>query len=247
MNFAINMQFAVGFLQQTASVSFKSTSISKFRRRLSTTELNKFSKFENSFPRISRRQWDQLNQLTELLLDWNVKVNLISRKDADLIIPNHILPCLSISHVRNFDSNERVIDVGTGGGLPGLPMAIINPNAHFTLLDSNGKKMKIVDEIASILGLQNVRVVCARAETIQEKYDFLLGRAVSAVPKFLGFSAHLLDEKSKAPFSLSNSGEEIKSGLLYLKGGDFSEEIIEAGVEVAIFSSALEYLVAIGK
>ena len=136
---------------------------------------------------------------------------MISRKDIDSIVPNHIIPSMSISLVKNFGKGDSVIDVGTGGGifsydfakvksnflmlgLPGLPMAILHPEASFTLLDSNRKKMKIVSEIASptVLNLPNVRVVVSRAELHLEKYDYLLGRAVAAIPTFLGFSSHLI-------------------------------------------------------
>jgi 16S rRNA (guanine527-N7)-methyltransferase len=127
---------------------------------------------------------------------------------------------MSISLVQRFERGDRIIDVGTGGGLPGLPMAILNPEAQLTLLDSNGKKMQIVEDIALSLGLRNVRVVKKRAEEFQEKFDFMLGRAVSAVPSFLGFSSHFLDGNS----------QNKKSGLLYIKGGEFSEELQSAEI-----------------
>lgn len=127
---------------------------------------------------------------------------------------------MSISLVQRFERGEHIIDVGTGGGLPGLPMAILNPEAQLTLLDSNGKKMQIVEEISLSLGLRNVRIVTTRAEKFQEKFDFMLGRAVSAVPSFLEFSSHFLDGNS----------QNKKSGLLYIKGGDFSEELQSAKI-----------------
>jgi 16S rRNA (guanine527-N7)-methyltransferase len=128
------------------------------------------------FPNLDTTQWGKLEELSERLKDWNSKVNLISRKDIDSLIPNHIMPCVALSKVKQFNGNERVIDVGTGGGLPGLPMAICNPNAQFTLLDSNLKKTTIVEDIAKGLKLENVRVVRNRAEEFREVFDFMLGR-----------------------------------------------------------------------
>lgn len=179
------------------------------------------SSYQSFFPDITDTQWQQLEALIFKLTDWNAKVNLISRKDIEYLVPNHIIPCLAVSLVKRFSSGEKVIDVGTGGGLPGLPMAICCPNASFTLLDSNTKKMAIVEDIRSSLGLSNVKVVRARAEAFQERFDFMLGRAVSAVPTFLGFSSHFLDINSL--FS--------DSGLLYIKGGDFFGELKEAGID----------------
>jgi 16S rRNA (guanine527-N7)-methyltransferase len=125
--------------------------------------------------------------------------------------------------------NERVIDIGTGGGFPGLPLAIVCPNAQFTLMDSNGKKALVVQSIAQTLGLPNVRVVNARAEALTEKFDFMLGRAVTKIPNFLSFSSHLLDENSKSrPSQSANEIQNVSNGLLYIKGGEYEEELREA-------------------
>lgn len=177
--------------------------------------------FQPQFPNIDQFQWEKLDDLSLRLKEWNTKVNLISRKDIDFLIPNHIIPCLALTKVKQFNSNERVIDVGTGGGLPGLPMAICNPSAQFTLLDSNLKKITIVEDIRKGLNLENVRVVRSRAEEFRETFDFILGRSVSAVPTFLGFASHFIDGKSK--FS--------DSGLLYVKGGEFVDELKGAGID----------------
>ena len=178
-----------------------------------------FSPYKKDFNSISDEQWDKLEELSLKLYDWNTKVNLVSRKDVEFLIPNHVIPCLSMSLIRNFKKGETVIDVGTGGGLPGLPLAIICPDAQFTLIDSNSKKMMVVNDMASSLGLKNVRVICCRAEKLPEKFDFLLGRAVSALPNFLGFSSHLINEKSAvSSTTIANIGVTISSGMLYLKG-----------------------------
>ena len=122
------------------------------------------------------QQYDKLNQLYIITKQWNEKVNLISRKDIDYLIPNHILPSLSISLIKYFDHHDTIIDVGTGGGFPGLPLAIICPMANFTLLDSSSKKMMVVNDIVNSLELKNVKVINSRAELYRiEKYDFILG------------------------------------------------------------------------
>ena len=183
-------------------------------------------------PEISDVQWDQLELLREKLTDWNEKVNLISRKDIDRLVPAHIIPSLAIAKIRRFDGNERVIDIGTGGGFPGLPLAIVCPDAHFTLLDSNGKKMMVVCDLAESIGLKNVNVVHGRAENSKDKtFDFLLGRAVSNLPNFLSFSSHLMTRKSLSKISFGPGNEvHISSGLLYIKGGDYSQELLDANV-----------------
>ena len=181
-------------------------------------------------PLITDSQWEALEALRSRLLEWNAKVNLVSRKDVDMLVPSHIIPSLAVMKVRWFQ-NEDVIDVGTGGGFPGLPLAIVCPEARFTLLDSNGKKIMVVRDIAEHLGLRNVRTVYARAETVEDRFDFILGRAVSAVPTFLSFASHLIRADSKAePTVVSGYEETVSSGLLYIKGGEFSPELREAKI-----------------
>ena len=214
----------------------KTINVISYRRILSlSTSINKdfqeeLEPFKECFKHLNDVQWKQLNQLACKLYEWNSKVNLISRKDIDSLIPNHIIPSLSISIIKQFTSNEKVIDIGTGGGLPGLPMAIACPNALFTLLDSNGKKIAIVEDMIQSIGLKNVKTIRARAEDINETFDFMMGRAVSAVPTFLGFSSHFVNGKSQAKSIQTYQNVTIKSGLLYLKGGDFGEELNEAKI-----------------
>eukprot|EP01036_Dinobryon_divergens_P022548 gene22548-30813_t len=190
--------------------------------------VNEFAPYKSHFPQVTEHQWGQLVALSLALKDWNSKVNMISRKDIDAIVPNHIVPSMAISLVKRFAANETIIDVGTGGGLPGLPLAILNPDAKFTLLDSNRKKMAIVSEIASsaVLNLTNVQVVVSRAEdhTVR-KYDYMLGRAVAAIPTFLGFSSHLIRSGSYPAATSSDRSEGEGRGLYYLKGGEFLAEL----------------------
>ncbi len=185
-----------------------------------------FTPYHESFTSLTPQQWDLLTDLAGYLYDWNSKVNLISRKDISSLVPNHIIPSLSICKVRKFVNGEKVIDVGTGGGLPGLPMAIACPDAQFTLLDSNGKKMAVVEDIKNKLKLKNVRIIKSRAEEFREEFDFMLGRAVSAVPSFLSFSSHFLGTKPR-----TSDNASMKSGLLYLKGGDFTQELLDAQIK----------------
>lgn len=172
---------------------------------------------------LSKTQWRLLEEMSARLYDWNSKINLVSRKDVDNLVPSHIVPCMTIAKVHRFKANERVIDIGTGGGLPGLPMAILCPDAEFTLLDSVGKKLLVVEDICQALRLDNVRVVNDRAENFARtgnSFDFLMGRAVSNLPHFLSFSCDLIKDNSNFP----------DSGLLYLKGGEFQDEIDNAGI-----------------
>jgi len=201
-------------------------------------EFNEFKQQEVWSSIISNSQFDQLEEFTFRFVDWNSKVNLVSRKDIENFIPNHLIPCLSIGKVRKFHAKESIVDVGTGGGLPGIPMAIINPEASFMLLDSNSKKMMVVEDMVNGLKLDHVIVKTARAETVDERFDFLLGRAVSAIPNFLSFSSSLLKPLQELSLSDLNNhdsssyqGVNIDSGLLYMKGGEFENELEEAGIK----------------
>jgi 16S rRNA (guanine527-N7)-methyltransferase len=177
------------------------------------------------FPAISQQQEAQFSELARLLVDWNSKINVISRKDTASIDLHHVLHSLGIAKVVDFRAGTAVLDVGTGGGLPGLPLAILLPEVQFHLVDSIGKKIKVVQSIAEALQLPNVRASQARAEEVKEKYDFVVSRAVARLSGFWPWIRHSF-KKSEDP----------RRGLYYLKGGDLQEEIAESGLRVQVFS-----------
>ena len=174
------------------------------------------SVFLKYFPRLNKTQLSQLNDLKKIYKDLNKNVNVISRKSIDNINVFHILHSLSINKVIEFKRNTKVMDLGTGGGFPGIPLAITNPNVNFTLVDSIKKKTDIVNTVSTKLNLNNVKVLNLRAENIEEKYDFIISRAVTNMRKFLKLTKNKLQQKSI---------NELKNGLLYLKGGDLREEM----------------------
>ena len=146
--------------------------------------------------------------LYPLYSEWNAKINVVSRKDIDQLYTHHILHSMSIAKFINFSSGESVIDIGTGGGFPGIPLAILSPTTSFTLCDSIAKKIRVVTEISDALGLKNVTPVCARAETISQRYDYVTSRAVTELSKFIPFVNGIYNK-----------------GIIYLKGGDIADEI----------------------
>jgi len=175
------------------------------------------------FPDISAKQQEQFARLQELYTLWNSQINVISRKDIDLLYERHVLHSLGIAKVMNFLPGENVLDVGTGGGFPGIPLAILFPDTNFHLVDSIGKKIKVVNEVASALGLKNVKASHARAEEIIDKFDFVVSRAVTQLKDFYPWV--------KAKFS-KTSKNKLPNGILYLKGGDLTQEIADAGLAV---------------
>jgi len=168
------------------------------------------------FPNLSDIQNEQFSKLFELYFDWNAKINVVSRKDIDELYLRHVLHSLGIAKVVEFKDGTTILDVGTGGGFPGIPLAILYPNCNFHLVDSINKKLKVVDGVAESLGLNNVKTSHKRAEEINERFDFIISRAVTAMPSFVGWVKNKVSKKSK---------HNLKNGILYLKGGDLTEEL----------------------
>ena len=177
------------------------------------------------FPNITSEQKKQFAELEVLYKDWNEKINVISRKDTDSLYEKHILHSLGIAKVMEFADNTKVLDIGTGGGFPGIPLAILFPNVQFTLVDSIGKKITVVKGVAESLGLKNVTAHHMRAEQLKEKFHFVVSRAVTQMPVFLTW---LRGKFEKEQFNPKHNG------VLYLKGGDLAEEL--AGLKAEIFS-----------
>ncbi len=172
------------------------------------------------FPDITDEQKRQFEMLEPLYKEWNEQINVVSRKDIDELYTRHVLHSLAIAKIVDFKDGSKILDVGTGGGFPGIPLAILFPKTHFFLVDSIGKKIKVVNEISKAIGLKNIEAEHKRAEEVKFKYDFIVSRAVTNLPKFNNWI--------KGKFNL-NSRHKIKNGLLYLKGGDLTEELKEAG------------------
>lgn len=170
------------------------------------------------FPDLTAIQMEQFEKLGGLYKEWNDKINVISRKDIDNIFINHVLHALGIAKVISFKPGAEVLDVGTGGGFPGIPLAIMFPQTQFHLVDSIGKKITVVTEVAKALGLKNVKAEQARAEQLKGKYDFIVSRAVTRMKEFHGWIQHKVK-----PQSIHN----LDNGILYLKGGDLDEEMNE--------------------
>lgn len=174
------------------------------------------------FPDLPDATWAQLSAWAALMRDWNEKINLVSRKDIERLEEKHLAHCLVVTRVLKLMDGARVIDVGTGGGLPGLVMAICYPQAHFTLVDSVGKKIKVCEDIAKQLKLDNVEVRNARAETINREFDFITGRAVKELPLFVNWVRQLGRRGKK---------HSLENGLLYWKGGEYAEEIAKLKIK----------------
>jgi 16S rRNA (guanine527-N7)-methyltransferase len=175
------------------------------------------------FPHLTAQQVQQFNSLPELYTFWNNQINVISRKDIDLLGERHVLHSLGIAKVLQFLPGETVLDVGTGGGFPGIPLAILFPETQFHLVDSIGKKIKVVQEIGKALGLKNVKASHQRAEQIDEKFDFVVSRAVTQLKDFYPWVRGKFKKDSK---------NTLPNGILYLKGGDLEQEIKESGLKV---------------
>lgn len=170
------------------------------------------------FPDLSSEQIEQFSALGELYKEWNEKINVISRKDIEDLYIKHVLHSLAIAKVMEFKSGSKVLDVGTGGGFPGIPLAILFPDVEFHLVDSIAKKILVVNEVTSALGLKNVKAETQRVEKLKSKYDFVVSRAVTQMPKFVNWIKNKFEKENKNP---------LPNGILYLKGGDLSEELSE--------------------
>lgn len=178
------------------------------------------------FPSLPKETWVQLREYTDLLREWNAKINLVSRKDMERLETKHLAHCLTITNFLRLMPKAQVLDVGTGGGLPGIPLAICYPQARFTLLDSIGKKVMVVEDMVHRLGLKNVEVRRGRVEEMPKKrsFDFVIGRAVTALPTFFGWVNNKIRKGSR---------NSPANGILYLKGGDYSEELKSSGLHPA--------------
>ncbi len=169
------------------------------------------------FPHLTSKQLTQFDQLLNLYAEWNSKINVISRKDMDCFYIHHVLHSLAIAKVLQFKQGSKVLDVGTGGGFPGIPLAIMFPETQFTLVDSIGKKIKVVNAVAESIGVTNALGIHERAEKINDKFDFVISRAVTSMPEFI------LWVKTKF---ISQNNHPLKNGILYLKGGDLRDEFL---------------------
>lgn len=167
------------------------------------------------FPNLKDSQREQYDRMLALYTEWNQRINVISRKDMDAFYEHHVLHALAIARFTSFQPGTQIIDVGTGGGFPGMPLAIFFPETEFTLLDSIGKKIMVVDAIAKELNLRNVKAIHQRSEQHRGQYDFIVSRAVTTLPEFVQQTRHLLSPRQK---------NAIGNGILYLKGGDLSNE-----------------------
>ena len=167
------------------------------------------------FPHLTDIQKNQFSHLQDLYTDWNSRINVISRKDMESFYEHHVLHSLAIGRFIQFTADSKIIDVGTGGGFPGIPLAILFPQAHFTLIDSIGKKIKVVQAVADALALENLEAHQSRSEQFKGKYDFIVSRAVTALPAFVNQTRHLISNVQK---------NAVTNGILYLKGGDITAE-----------------------
>jgi len=179
------------------------------------------------FPDLSSDKLDKLKALEQLYSYWNDRINVISRKDFDNFYTHHVLHSLAIAKYIDFKPNTNILDIGTGGGFPGLPLAILFDNVNFTLIDSIGKKIKVVEEISAALEINNIKAIHTRAENIKGRFDFVLSRAVTKLDRFLPWIENKISKTSK---------HKIENGLIYLKGGDIKEELAAINKKYSIKS-----------
>ena len=180
------------------------------------------------FPNLTAIQIEQFQKLSDLYNDWNAKINVISRKDIDELYTKHVLHSLAIAKIQKFEPGTYVLDVGTGGGFPGIPLAILFPETRFYLIDVILKKINVVKAVADALELKNVKAEQIRAENVKGDFDFIVSRAVTNMPDFVSWIKDKIKKQHK---------HELKNGILYLKGGDLTEELKD-------FPKATEYNIA---
>jgi 16S rRNA (guanine527-N7)-methyltransferase len=178
------------------------------------------------FPDLSEQQVKQFEALYPLYSEWNSKINVISRKDIDSLYLHHVLHSLGIAKFISFKPGERILDVGTGGGFPGLPLAILFPETDFHLVDSIGKKIKVVNEVAAAIGLENLQATHSRAEDVKGKFNFVVSRAVTQLKDFYPWVQSKFEKESI---------NAIPNGILYLKGGDLATEIKESRLQAEVY------------
>lgn len=168
------------------------------------------------FPNLTKSQYAKFEALKDIYTNWNAQINVISRKDIDELYIKHVLHSLGIAKVQAFNSGAKILDIGTGGGFPGIPLAIMFPETNFYLVDSIGKKIKVVNEVVNELKLTNVKAAHIRAEKVDEKFDFIVSRAVTNMNDFVKWTRNKIHKNSK---------HKLKNGILYLKGGDLKQEL----------------------
>ena len=173
-------------------------------------------KIQTYFPGLTPEQIIRFGRMDQLYREWNEKINVISRKDIDFLFEKHILHSLAIAKIITFRPGTQILDIGTGGGFPGIPLAIFFPDCHFTLIDSIGKKIKVVQAVVDDLSLKNVTAIHTRVQELKTEFDFVVSRAVTAFPEFVGLVRKNIAKQQK---------NALPNGIIYLKGGDFQEEI----------------------
>jgi 16S rRNA (guanine527-N7)-methyltransferase len=178
------------------------------------------------FPDLTDQQLSDFARLGSLYEEWNSKINVISRKDIEQLYERHILHSLAIAKIIQFKPGTTVLDVGTGGGFPGIPLAILFPEVSFLLIDSIAKKIKVVTEVSTALNLPNVKAEHQRVEEVKQKFDFVISRAVTAFPRFVEMVRTKVSSQGK---------NTLPNGILYLKGGDFEDEISPFGKQVMVY------------
>lgn len=179
------------------------------------------------FPELDAVQRERLAALYGLYADWNAKINVVSRKDFDQLYVRHVLHSLAIAKVCRFADGARILDVGCGGGFPSVPLAILFPGAHFTAADSIRKKITVVEGVSRSLGLENLTPRCVRVETLTDRFDYVVSRAVTAMPEFVGWVWPKIERGERGT---------LPNGILYLKGGDLAEELARTGKRWTLYA-----------